>query len=493
MRAAPPDRLALWGAVLLAAVAITVGIGYGACTQDDAFISFRYAEHLVRGEGLVFNPGEHVEGYTNLSWTLALAFFMALGAEPVVTSILMGLAALAAGVAVTARVGVTRGWPAALAAAFVALDPLLVLEAVEGLETVFFMTLSVSALALAVRGRDRAAGGVLALACLTRPEGVLLSGLIYVGLCLDALVRGRGFWPQLRRGLVAAVPVVATLGLLTLWRLGYYGDPLPNTFYAKTGGLAIERGLRYLWWHARARPLLYGLVAARLLMGRWSRDTLPAAVLAVGYLAYVVSVGGDFKPTGRFIIPVIPAMGLLAAEAAEQLQARLPARLPAVPLAAAGLLAYTMVTLLPVGQAVAQERHANLEARRLVGEWVNTHTPRTAVIAIHSAGVVPFYADRTTIDMWGLTDRHIARTEPDDFGSGLAGHEKTDPVYVFSRSPDLYLPEDKLFTLRPQPLEPAPNFPADFEERYRQKSIPIEGRWLNLWIRREFAGGVWGR
>ena len=39
---------------------------------DDAFISFRYAEHLAMGHGLVWNPGEHVEGYTNFLWTLLM-------------------------------------------------------------------------------------------------------------------------------------------------------------------------------------------------------------------------------------------------------------------------------------------------------------------------------------------------------------------------------------------------------------------------------------
>ena len=40
---------------------------------DDAFISFRYARNLLEGHGLVFNPGERVEGYTNLLWVLELA------------------------------------------------------------------------------------------------------------------------------------------------------------------------------------------------------------------------------------------------------------------------------------------------------------------------------------------------------------------------------------------------------------------------------------
>ena len=40
---------------------------------DDAFISFRYARNLLEGQGLVFNPGERVEGYTNFLWVLELA------------------------------------------------------------------------------------------------------------------------------------------------------------------------------------------------------------------------------------------------------------------------------------------------------------------------------------------------------------------------------------------------------------------------------------
>ena len=40
---------------------------------NDAFISFRYARNLLEGHGLVFNPGEYVEGYSNFLWVLELA------------------------------------------------------------------------------------------------------------------------------------------------------------------------------------------------------------------------------------------------------------------------------------------------------------------------------------------------------------------------------------------------------------------------------------
>ena len=42
-------------------------------TQDDAYISYRYAENFIQGNGLVFNPGERVEGYTNFLWIILLS------------------------------------------------------------------------------------------------------------------------------------------------------------------------------------------------------------------------------------------------------------------------------------------------------------------------------------------------------------------------------------------------------------------------------------
>ena len=53
-------------------------------TVDDAYISFRYARNLVEGLGLVYNPGERIEGYTNFLWTLMAAAGMSVGLDPAV-------------------------------------------------------------------------------------------------------------------------------------------------------------------------------------------------------------------------------------------------------------------------------------------------------------------------------------------------------------------------------------------------------------------------
>ena len=40
--------------------------------DDDQMVSMRFARNLAEGHGLVWNPGERVEGYSNLGWTLVM-------------------------------------------------------------------------------------------------------------------------------------------------------------------------------------------------------------------------------------------------------------------------------------------------------------------------------------------------------------------------------------------------------------------------------------
>src|SRR5688572_22895442 len=41
--------------------------------DDDMMISMRYGRNLAQGHGLVWTPGERVEGYSNFLWTLIMA------------------------------------------------------------------------------------------------------------------------------------------------------------------------------------------------------------------------------------------------------------------------------------------------------------------------------------------------------------------------------------------------------------------------------------
>ena len=65
----PTTHSPLWTRLLLLGLVLAAIIRawHDRWTCDDAFVSFRYAENLINGYGLVFNPGEPpVEGYTNI-------------------------------------------------------------------------------------------------------------------------------------------------------------------------------------------------------------------------------------------------------------------------------------------------------------------------------------------------------------------------------------------------------------------------------------------
>lgn len=86
------NRLSRWSLLLGLAVLIAAGAQFLFLdwTSDDAYISFRYAENLSGGRGLVFNAGEKVEGYSNFLWVVLLAAGNFLGLAPVWTAKALG-------------------------------------------------------------------------------------------------------------------------------------------------------------------------------------------------------------------------------------------------------------------------------------------------------------------------------------------------------------------------------------------------------------------
>src|SRR2546430_4333577 len=82
---------ALTAALLLVAVAVLVvhSLQFDFVT-DDAFISFVYARNLAEHGQLVFNLGQHVEGYTNFLWTVLLAILMKVGIAPELAARVLG-------------------------------------------------------------------------------------------------------------------------------------------------------------------------------------------------------------------------------------------------------------------------------------------------------------------------------------------------------------------------------------------------------------------
>ncbi len=461
--------------------------------HDDAFISFRYAENLVRGYGLSYNPGVRVEGYTNFLWTLLLAFFRLIGLNIVAVSRVLGqlfgvAALLATGYAAWRDRSPDSGAAALVPMALLASLGVFATWSLSGMEVMllsflFLVSFLLFQTAAAESSPARAsllAGSALALAAMTRPEGLLAAGVLLVMTLTRPERQQRG-----RSALLLLVGLLLCYLPYYIWRYSYYGYPLPNTYYAKVGfSLAqLARGLRYLYWFALPHlPLL--LFAAAGAVGRWRQLMVrSAAVFVLASAVYVAAVGGDHAPAFRFIAPVTPFICLLAAAGIETVVGRL--RTTAVRAAGAVLLTAALVgfNLLAtyrsplVFRAVAADHVAYLG--RLAGELLAREARPGAVIATNTAGTIPYYSGLKTIDMLGLNDVHIAHLRL-PMGKGLAGHEKWDAEYVLAQRPD-YIQFGSA-TGNSQPCfrgDSAIWLLPEFRQLYRLKIYHlVEGKWL---------------
>lgn len=482
---------------LLALALLLVAVGtfvyhariYWAWTEDDAFISFRYAQNLARGGGLVFNPGERVEGYSNFSWVMLAAAALRAGLDPVTVAKVVGLASGALAVVLAwvlaRRLVAGIGLAALLAPFYLALSPVLVQHSVSALETSFFALLAVAALLLALPPagwlRRVALVATLVVLSLTRPEGPMLAVLL-LALRAGLAVRGAGgaTGTAARGGGAAgfdAAVYLALFGAYFAWRWSYFGAPFPNTYYAKAqGGLhGIIDGAQYTLDFLRdaGGPLFAGLALAPLVLGGWRPAHGLALAALAAYGGFVLVSGGDWMFHYRLYAHVLPLLAALVAAGIDRILAQpRPGTARAVVLYAGVALAL-LATHMSLGNTElrtarmvlpALERHNYLSQNyEELGRWFHDNTPPEATIAISDVGAVGYYSERRILDMFGLIDPHIAR---------LRGrmHYKADPKYVLGRDPDYIVlvslnDEGKGYSFQRIP-DYAMNAQPDFHARY---------------------------
>jgi len=219
---------------------------------DDCFISFRYALNLYKGYGLVWNPGERVEGYTNFLWVIIMAFGMVLKISPEIFSNVSGIASGVVTVALLVFFSAKyAGWDNPI----IWLAPLLLSTSrsftgwcTGGLATLFFTMLVFLAVLQFLRERKKEVQApifssiLLSLASLTRPDALLFTCIVGVFFISEVLLKRRKFAALLSW----VAPYILIVGAHFLWRYSYYGFWLHNTFYAKVSGFWGEQGYLYL-------------------------------------------------------------------------------------------------------------------------------------------------------------------------------------------------------------------------------------------------------
>ena len=470
--------------------------------QDDAFISFRYAANLAHGHGLVWNPGEQIEGYTNFLWTLLLGGAVALGLDPAPTSLVLGIACFVLTLLATfrlARFVLGSAWPALGVVALLGTNYSFAAYATGGLETQLQACLLTWAahLALSAAFEDRARPSRLAglslvcgLALLTRLDSALFVAVLGV-LVVVALYRpawlarphavssaGAGVARPGRGALVwLFLPALLLVGPWLAWKWGYYGDLLPNPFHVKVGsGTSLVRGLYYValfcvsYLFAHVPVLVLAAFARRPAALREPAGALLG--LALAWTLYVVGVGGDFMEF-RFLVPMLP-VGFVLAGWLFFARVRPVWLRVALALAVVGGSAHHALTFGRVQHGVESvellQAHITSEHWSQAGERLAETFPAgpdDVTIATTAAGVIPYYSGLRTVDMLGLNDRWIARHG--EVVGTRPGHRRWAPLgYLLRRRVNLVIghPWVVLRAFRPS-----------FEslEELVRNSVPFEG------------------
>jgi len=433
---------------------------------DDAYISFRYARNLALSGEMVFNLGERVEGYTNFLWTVLLALGIKLGFGPVMLSRFLGVGFGIGTLAVVVRMslrlaGERRSRWNVVAPLLLASIGAFACWCAGGLETqlfTFLVTLGFDlALAEVTLGKGWASAVAFAFAAMTRPEGLLLFGLVAMFRVLTNLQRERRIFPRKNEVVWSAV-FVALFGPYFFWRWRYYGWLFPNTFYVKSSGASGTWKLgafylrRFVEDYGVHFLLLLAIFARAAKVDERRRDLRRLAALVwLTYAAYVVKVGGDFMGLYRFILPVVPLGVVVVAESARRLFTQLrPLLGPGVP--ALGLLVIAVGFAIGSAHTTQQARtfvgadggidtpaylKKYAEERIPVGQWLAQYRQPDLLMTVGGAGVIPYYSEIPAYDVFGLVDATIAH-DPRMTASNRPGHQKWgSDAYMLSRKPTL--------------------------------------------------------
>ncbi|MGH7741398.1 MAG: hypothetical protein ACRENS_05185 [Candidatus Eiseniibacteriota bacterium] len=372
---------------------------------EDAYITFRYARFFAEGHGLVFNPGQHVMGFTSPLWTLWMSLGFLFHLSPIVWSRVSAIAADAitlVTVAAMLRASVSRA-SAWCFGAFFAGWPYFSAMTASGMENgVMFMLMAVSAATLS---RRHALGPVcLAALALTRPEGFVVA-------CLLAVTARR------RDALLAGAIVAAGLIPLAL----YYGTVIPQSVFAKShlygtpGPLAGKT-----WWgwliprpferigkvveygHLVVIAVLFTPALVKGVARLWAVRTTGIAQLALAglmvWLSYALLGVAYF-----YWYLLVPLAGLTIVAAAG-----LPSLVRGAPIYVAAL---ALIVSVYVDAMSVYFSRTDIEFMGFGGaaDYLNAHARSGQKVLLEPIGIVGYHCPLVVVDEIGLVSPQVAQ------------------------------------------------------------------------------------
>lgn len=429
--------------------------------MDDAYISYRYGKNLMEGKGLVYNHGEYVEGYTNFLWTIITAPFTQIKTVDVsIFSSSLGLLLSMVNILLVALIsrqfsdkltGYLK-YLILLPALFLALDDSIAFWAIGGMEfpmyTLFILGIIYNYFKINEHKKHLFyLAGFIMLCTLSRPEGNMI-----ILITLAHMFLFRKHIDNFRKVFFFIIGTYAVFCLAYYgFKYLFYGQLIPNTFYAKGVtdiSMNLVLGTKYLALCIGTRIYIFIFILF-IPFKRAFLDLKLSYLLSfvLIYIIYLVVVGGDWMIANRFFVPIVPMLYILSTigflNVINKISIYLNNEKKALKIAnfssaVLGVLLFVLtLSLLEYKQLIIKDNNARYEMQwSMFGKWLKMNTDPNTVIAVGPAGKIPYYSELYTIDMWGLNNDYIAKTNSKRL---QAGHKKFDIDYVLSLNPEFII------------------------------------------------------
>jgi arabinofuranosyltransferase len=454
------------GFVIAAMIILVVwGLFFRGFILDDAYITYRFSDHLASGQGLTWNgTGDRVEGFTSMSVVLLGAFGQKfLGVKPEILIpllciaswlVLIGLVIPNFGEAIFKDLGTFSYFGKWMIILAIGLNPIFAIHAFNGMETMIYALILGSLSFFAIKKLNPRRSVVMVilslLAVMTRPDAVAFLGpLLFVLLLFEKDWSGRKRYIKI---IFLLVLIVVMYWAVRGW---YFKSLFPNPYYIKSAttytgplpglnhvGAFLLIILGPIWLYiafAAGKIGILGLIRDRIFLCLF----FPSIFFVIAFIRFQPMMSWEF----RFLIPIFPALlvsiiRVWVLTKNTQPSSELPKNKDLLIRNSEPTAVLIIILLVIQGIASVYSSKRYLEYRHycisvvqeiLVKMGKNLSSASflkpKPLLATGEVGAIPYYSKLPTMDLIGLSDRFVAH-------NGLT-HD-----YLKSRQPDLLVLQD---------------------------------------------------
>ena len=382
--------------------------------HEDAYILFVYTESLAQNGIIAFDELHGAsEGATDFLWMILISFFQLLKFDPGFSVGLLNAfgAALIANTLVKLTNENDQQYNHLLIFVLITLGPFTA-AAISGFSTLLYCGVFAQCLYAAIQSKTNKAIYLCLILSLIRPDGVLLSTGIIIGLAINRAIT---------RENIKSLAITFCIGCIYfLWRYNYFGELLPLPLIVKSKSEATLSGL---WTNLKSlESLLHSTFLVLLVLDKKYRNKilillLPAALLFISLSFAYQSQNIAFRFQAPIYISLI--MSILIYRPGFQFKH------------------YSLAMLFPF-IALGIFQHSNSLNYLLRDSYINSfpyYLQKTMQfnektrVALTEAGRFPYYTNTQRIDLIGLNTKHIAKN-----GLSIETIRKFNPDLIFLHS-----------------------------------------------------------